>query len=354
MIKRYFLVAIFCVGAFLVCFAEGTNNTNNGEDKECPQCHGTNEVDCVSCIGTGMQISKCNSCKGTGICQTCKGEGLIECKTCKGKGDILCQARQGKGSIQIIVINPDSRVEEKECPSCNGRGSIKCKACDGKGKITCPTCKGTILCCSTCFGIGIIRGKEKCKGCKGTGKVECKYCESKGKINNPLILTPKDIEDKISNLLKDTEKATDLQKEKICNSVVEKWNKEFAGKIIKCEQKVEQVSQQKYSIFNEKKQVYEDVVTGIIVELRLNEEGANLVNYIKVHLNYEEQLSKISVGDIIVFLIILPAISKENLSVIRGMYGGCLGDRQNPILSVPIGYKKMDEDKLKEFSLPSK
>lgn len=50
--------------------------------KRCRKCHGSGEVDCKSCGGSGYSWSggQCGSCGGTGLmtCPECNGDGYVE------------------------------------------------------------------------------------------------------------------------------------------------------------------------------------------------------------------------------------------------------------------------------------
>lgn len=80
----------------------------------CPDCHGTGEVECGTCEGTGNEAYVCPACGGNGTrinyrvapwerpCDVCHGEGMLPavCRTCGGTGNEPCRECDG-GEVEV-------------------------------------------------------------------------------------------------------------------------------------------------------------------------------------------------------------------------------------------------------------
>ncbi|KAF2519751.1 hypothetical protein E0W68_00515 [Flavobacterium salilacus subsp. salilacus] len=87
--------------------------------------------------------SKCSSCNGNGVCNTCRGKRSKVCTHCRGTG--LKKRKPGpKSDLDILMgdncfwCSGDGHID---CSSCNGMG--QCTGCAGMGRIICPKCDGT-------------------------------------------------------------------------------------------------------------------------------------------------------------------------------------------------------------------
>lgn len=101
--------------------------------KICSRCENSGtylaKANCGKCIGTGKLTNKCAYCgeKGTLICKTCKGKGVIIQNSDFGKSFTQCPECTGNGFVS--------------CNRCLGDGVLEqnCDICDGKGKVPTPT-----------------------------------------------------------------------------------------------------------------------------------------------------------------------------------------------------------------------
>lgn len=101
--------------------------------KICSKCNNTGsflaEADCGKCLGKGIIVSNCTHCKekGTVLCKTCKGNGVIIQNSNFGKSFTQCPECTGKGF--------------KPCNHCLGDGELEkdCDICSGNGKVPTPT-----------------------------------------------------------------------------------------------------------------------------------------------------------------------------------------------------------------------
>lgn len=153
---------------------------------KCYRCSGEGFVVCKECEGSG----KCGVCDGTGseICPDCDGHGEYKCEHCDGDGFFDCEDCNGSGVYNHNGHHSECRrcegTGKLTCRKCNGEGKIKCNNCDGDGTITCRRCEGDGI-CSDCNGEGKVQC-EKCKGsgvcdkCKGTGNITCPRCGGLG------------------------------------------------------------------------------------------------------------------------------------------------------------------------------
>lgn len=116
---------------------------------------------------TSFAQARCAYCKGSGICNACKGSGQgvrtvagtnkhVNCSYCHGRGS--CKECHGKG------VRNGSGVGQQQvtgtCKDCSGRGI--CARCNGNGWYY--YC-GQPVDCWEC------QKKGKCGKCKGTGTI---------------------------------------------------------------------------------------------------------------------------------------------------------------------------------------
>ena len=106
---------------------------------------------CDYCGGSGM----CSHCI-LGQCDHCFGEGEIWCESCFGSG--TCQSCYGMGGELRYMVGGDNQWVT--CSRCGGGGM--CRRCNGMGATTCNYCHGT----------------GSCAYCNGTG--DCAYCHGTG------------------------------------------------------------------------------------------------------------------------------------------------------------------------------
>lgn len=106
---------------------------------------------CDYCGGSGM----CDYCI-LGQCDHCFGEGEIWCESCLGSGS--CQSCYGMGGELRYMVGSDNQWVT--CSRCGGGGT--CRRCNGMGATTCNYCHGT----------------GSCAYCNGTG--DCAYCHGTG------------------------------------------------------------------------------------------------------------------------------------------------------------------------------
>ena len=109
------------------------------------------ENTCGYCGGSGM----CSHCV-FGQCDYCFGEGQIWCESCFGSG--TCQSCYGMGGELRYMVGGDNQWVT--CSRCGGLGS--CRRCSGMGSTTCNYCHGS----------------GSCNYCNGTG--DCAYCHGTG------------------------------------------------------------------------------------------------------------------------------------------------------------------------------
>jgi len=187
------LIAVLLFGALNVvpALAQGPF------DKECPTCHGTEQVACTNCQGSGKITT-------TQTCQTCQGTGKVEptitLKSMNGWGTLVgldwvarvqgvFHNEESEGTygvatsevytvtetyyhssprtyfpphedVTITIDTPEiglltdwtytiylSQVDKITCPDCHGTGAVSaisnCPECGGTGWVTCPTCGGS-------------------------------------------------------------------------------------------------------------------------------------------------------------------------------------------------------------------
>ena len=106
---------------------------------------------CDYCGGSGM----CDYCI-LGQCDHCFGEGEIWCESCLGSGS--CQSCYGMGGELRYMVGSDNQWVT--CSRCGGGGM--CSRCNGMGATTCNYCHGS----------------GSCAYCNGTG--DCAYCHGTG------------------------------------------------------------------------------------------------------------------------------------------------------------------------------
>ena len=106
---------------------------------------------CDYCGGSGM----CDYCI-LGQCDHCFGEGEIWCESCLGSGS--CQSCYGMGGELRYMVGSDNQWVT--CSRCGGGGM--CSRCNGMGATTCNYCHGSGS-CAYCNGAG------DCAYCHGTG-----------------------------------------------------------------------------------------------------------------------------------------------------------------------------------------
>lgn len=103
----------------------------------CPKCRGHKYIKCPKCMGTGMGKQ---TASGTPMCPQCGGKRRIACPKCGGTGK--CPVCAGKGRISGCPQCHDTGVIVTTCVACQGTG--KCLLCDNTG--VCPACKGNGIC----------------------------------------------------------------------------------------------------------------------------------------------------------------------------------------------------------------
>jgi len=103
----------------------------------CQKCRGYKLIKCPTCLGSGMGKQ---TASGTPMCPTCAGKCRITCPDCGGTGK--CPACAGKGRTSACPQCHDTGVVVTTCAACQGTG--KCLLCDNTG--VCPACKGTGIC----------------------------------------------------------------------------------------------------------------------------------------------------------------------------------------------------------------
>ena len=154
-----------CIAAILVLslFADGGNQTEpipaTDDVRSIPYTSQSTEKDktyvndniCDYCGGSGM----CDHCL-LGQCDHCFGKGEIWCESCFGSG--TCQSCYGMGGELRYMVGSDNQWVT--CSRCGGGGM--CRRCNSMGATTCNYCHGT----------------GSCAYCNGTG--DCAYCHGTG------------------------------------------------------------------------------------------------------------------------------------------------------------------------------
>jgi hypothetical protein len=103
----------------------------------CAKCRGYKFLRCPTCMGTGMGKQ---TASGTPMCPTCGGKRRLICSQCGGTGK--CPTCAGKGRTSGCPQCNDTGVVVTTCTACRGTG--KCVLCDNTG--VCPACKGNGIC----------------------------------------------------------------------------------------------------------------------------------------------------------------------------------------------------------------
>jgi len=103
----------------------------------CPKCRGYKLIKCPTCLGSGMGKQ---TASGTPMCPQCGGKCRITCPECAGNGK--CPACAGKRRTSACPQCHDTGVVVTTCVACQGTG--KCVLCDNTG--VCPACKGKGIC----------------------------------------------------------------------------------------------------------------------------------------------------------------------------------------------------------------
>lgn len=115
------------------------------EKQNCVKCHGSGsylgESLCYSCSGSGKIFRKCDkdyfdyqgritdkSCKGTGVCAACDGDGIRTCSS------IDISGKRTYHDCDCFCVKRD----EGKCMLCGGLGktSSSCIRCKGNGQIS--------------------------------------------------------------------------------------------------------------------------------------------------------------------------------------------------------------------------
>jgi hypothetical protein len=119
---------------------------------------------CSSCGGNGS--FKCKQCR----CSTCNASGRIkqQCGKCHGTTQLTCNGCSGSG--QVLVKKGWFSDKYEPCHYCGGSRQRTCGTCkQGTIEVTCQACQrtGAAANCANCHG----KGKTPCAACSGTGKV---------------------------------------------------------------------------------------------------------------------------------------------------------------------------------------
>lgn len=100
-------------------------------ESECKKCEGARRCTYASCrdgqiyvrgVGTiPSRYDRCRECRGTGICQECKGKGRVtgKCRQCNGKGqrmssDAMLQAYRDHASAARAILNGNMAAAKRE------------------------------------------------------------------------------------------------------------------------------------------------------------------------------------------------------------------------------------------------
>lgn len=103
----------------------------------CPKCRGYKTVKCPTCLGSGMGKQTAN---GTPMCPQCNGKCRITCPQCAGNGK--CPVCAGTGHTGACPQCHDTGIIVTTCIACNGTG--ECLSCNNTG--ICQACKGNGIC----------------------------------------------------------------------------------------------------------------------------------------------------------------------------------------------------------------
>ena len=113
-------------------------------------------IQCDKCMGKGFEI--CTSCKGSGKCSNCDGDGRYmdydTCTNCNGRG---------------FFVNPYNWEQYVQCSKCNGLGI---KGTDRE----CYRCDESDRSCSRCKGSGLEENAKTCNKCNGDKRIDCPDC----------------------------------------------------------------------------------------------------------------------------------------------------------------------------------
>ena len=196
----HFMKIISFLAMLLIVFNISAQNLtepilSNGSDG-CPKCYRgyiSKNRSCDNCDGNG-QINfteTCPICKGyPGMCRDILELGFGEC-------DGTCLRCAGEKKIKEY----SEEIKERKCPTCKGSG--ECNRCNGQGQvygIKCSFCNGHKT-CQKCYSTGTLMeftsSAISCPDCNGTGKCLKKYpsndnkCHGKGEITYTIQKNPK-------------------------------------------------------------------------------------------------------------------------------------------------------------------
>lgn len=149
----------------------------------------------------GSKLEDCAFCKGSGVCNVCKGAGensyggnpARTCTICRGAG--TCTSCDGKGKVTREQQEKNQSEAQKTFDALNGylnQGSSggnsgsPCSACGGtgRGKIKCTNCGGSGISpvYESTKGSALHAFADKdCAKCSGTGYERCTSCWGSGK-----------------------------------------------------------------------------------------------------------------------------------------------------------------------------
>lgn len=123
---------VHCGGSVIIAKDEVHYHEHHGGKTAiaCPECQAKGYFICRTCQGNGR-------CRGYFIKYAAAGPETTPCQNgwcpkCKGQGQI---------SKVVYKIKCDWCKGSKVCPTC--RGKAKCLMCNGTGKVTCRACNGT-------------------------------------------------------------------------------------------------------------------------------------------------------------------------------------------------------------------
>ena len=115
---------------------------NSGSGSDSPSQSGTSSGGSKT-----PTVDLCSTCGGTGDCPSCFGEGHNDCTALHCMNG-MCLECSGTGTILSYSYG---QIKERNCTYCRGTGD--CQRCGGNGVLECSRCHGTGT-CPTCHGTG--------------------------------------------------------------------------------------------------------------------------------------------------------------------------------------------------------